>query len=120
MNRLPLPLRYTDLLDGTRVMLDSPFAYCRGPLQICVPTGFITDFASTPRLLWRIMPPFGRWNGAAVIHDYLYSTGCLSRALSDSIFLEVMLDLGVPTLKALLMYVGVVVCGRRHYKGESG
>lgn len=40
--------------------------------NIVVPEGFITDFASIPRFLWSIYPPTGRYQEAAVIHDWLY------------------------------------------------
>lgn len=37
-----------------------------------VPAGFITDFASIPRPLWGIIPPRGRYNRGAIVHDFLY------------------------------------------------
>ena len=36
-----------------------------------VPTGFITDLASTPRLLWNVIAPFDVAR-AAIVHDLLY------------------------------------------------
>lgn len=36
------------------------------------PAGFLTDYASIPRLLWAIIPPRGRYNRPAIIHDFLY------------------------------------------------
>ena len=38
---------------------------------ITVPTGFITDLASTPRLLWNVIAPFDV-ERAAIVHDLLY------------------------------------------------
>ena len=38
---------------------------------ITVPTGFITDLASTPRLLWNVIAPFDAAR-AAIVHDLLY------------------------------------------------
>ena len=38
---------------------------------ITVPTGFITDLASTPRLLWAFIAPFDVAR-AAIVHDLLY------------------------------------------------
>ncbi len=35
------------------------------------PLGSITDGASIPRVLWAILPPFGPWVRAAIIHDEL-------------------------------------------------
>jgi len=34
--------------------------------------GFVTDFASIPRPLWWLLPKWGKYGKAAVIHDYLY------------------------------------------------
>jgi Protein of unknown function (DUF1353) len=38
---------------------------------IFVPTGFVSDFASTPRALWSVIPPTRRYQLAAVVHDFL-------------------------------------------------
>ena len=38
---------------------------------ITVPVGFITDLASTPRLLWNVIAPFDVAR-AAIVHDLLY------------------------------------------------
>jgi len=38
---------------------------------ITVPTGFITDLASTPRVLWNVIAPFDVAR-AAIVHDLLY------------------------------------------------
>ena len=40
---------------------------------ITVPTGFITDLASTPRLLWNVIAPFDVAR-AAIVHDLLYKS----------------------------------------------
>ena len=40
---------------------------------ITVPTGFITDLASTPRLLWNVIAPVDVAR-AAIVHDLLYKS----------------------------------------------
>jgi len=51
-----------------------------------VPAGFVTDFASTPRALWSVIPPTGRYQLAAVVHDFLYwDQGC-TREQADTVF----------------------------------
>lgn len=40
--------------------------------EVTIPVGYITDFASTPTLLWGIFPPIGRHNLGSVLHDYWY------------------------------------------------
>lgn len=39
---------------------------------IIIPIGFKTDLSSVPKFLWGIMPPFGDFLLAALVHDYLY------------------------------------------------
>lgn len=92
MSRFTAPLVVTPLNDGrtwrilwsTTIDGEYPedsinFGYDIGEegsgLSVNVPDGFQTDFASIPRLLWWLMPTWGRYGNAAVIHDYLYSRG---------------------------------------------
>lgn len=42
--------------------------------EICVPAGYVTDFASVPPVLWSIIPPIGKYNRGALIHDFLYDS----------------------------------------------
>lgn len=65
-----------------------------GPTFVTVPAGFVTDFASIPRPVWPLFPPFGPWALAAILHDWLYVTrgegGRWSRADADRMFREAM------------------------------
>ena len=79
--------------------------------RIKVPIGFKTDFASTPRLFWMILPPDGQYTQAAVLHDYLYNLQDRPRATCDAIFLEAMKILGVPLLRRRIMYRAVRMFG---------
>ncbi len=36
-----------------------------------VPKGYLTDGASVPRAMWSIIPPWGNYGQAAIVHDYL-------------------------------------------------
>jgi len=78
---------------------------------IVVPAGFITDFASIPKIFWPIISPTGEHGKAAVIHDYCYYSACYSRLRSDAIFLEGMKVLKVKKWKRDAMYFGVVLGG---------
>ena len=40
--------------------------------RIEVAEGFETDFASVPRLLWVVLPKWGKYGNAAMVHDWLY------------------------------------------------
>ena len=74
---------------------------------ITVPQGFTTDFASVPRAFWRIIPPWGEYNRAAVVHDFLYQQHRYNRKVADRIFLELMTRLGVSWWKRRAMYSAV-------------
>lgn len=82
---------------------------------IIVPIGFRTDFASVLRL------PFVYWlfggvaDEAAVVHDYLYSTGACSRKLADEVFAEASKACGVPAWRRGPMWLGVRLFGGGRY-----
>lgn len=88
----------------------------RGPDFVLVKPGFTTDLASTPRLFWNLVPPFGRYTAAAVVHDYLYQAHEGTRKHADQVFLEAMRELNVLPIKAQAMYRAVRVFGRGPYK----
>lgn len=99
------------LSSGRRFALSLAFVAYVGVDKYTVPAGFVTDFASVPRGLWNILPPFGRYSRAAVLHDWMYHTGIVNRARADRIFLEGMAALGVSWAKRWAMYFGVRVGG---------
>ena len=101
------PLQVEILPNGRKARLLRPFRVRLRDRVIEVPQGFETDFASVPRFFWRIVPPWGRYSPAAVIHDYLYHTGKVSRAEADRAFLTLMQRLGIPTWKRTVMYQAV-------------
>uniref|UniRef100_A0A6M3J8R7 DUF1353 domain-containing protein n=1 Tax=viral metagenome TaxID=1070528 RepID=A0A6M3J8R7_9ZZZZ len=111
MSSFTSPLIVTPLPDGRSWKLVQEFDYYIGKESnqniIHVPEGFVTDFASVPRPLWFLMPPWGVYGKAAVIHDYGYSTKIRTRKETDQIFLEGMLVLGTPKWMAKLMYFAV-------------
>lgn len=78
-----------------------------GQIRVVVPAGFVTDLATTPRIAWSIFPPWGQWNSAAILHDYLCVHRLCSRFLADALFREAMADLGVPLWRRVTMYVFV-------------
>ena len=82
-----------------------------------IPKGFTTDFASTPKWMWCIIHPYGRYGKATVLHDYLYQTAVLPRDKADLLFKEAMESLSVAPWKIQLLYLGVRLFGKSHYKG---
>src|SRR5262245_11770367 len=67
----PVPL--TPFGDGNDSVLMTELSYRIGETThvIVVPAGFVTDFASTPRAIWSVLPPTGRYQMAAIVHDFL-------------------------------------------------
>lgn len=59
-------------------------------LRVNVPSGMITDLASTPRFFWRWLPPFGPYTVPAIVHDRLCYDSALSRAVADAVFWQAM------------------------------
>ena len=109
------PLIVMPLEDGRRWKLFRSFTYHIGSKcsnnMVCVPAGFVTDFASIPWLFWTLLPSWGRYGKAAVIHDYLYQTQSRTRKEADDIFLEAMLISGTREWKARIMYLAVWLFG---------
>jgi len=113
----------TPLNCGKRWVVRKEFSYEIGHLgsgdKIVISTGFVTDLASTPKPLWSILPPFGRYLPSAILHDFLYMTKVFSRKKADKIFYEGMIILGVPKWKAKLMYYAVRIGGGKSYRKHS-
>ena len=86
---------------------------------ITVPKGTITDLASTPRIMWVVFPPIGKYSKAAIIHDYLYANAIDTKRFADDVFLDAMTVLGVPKWRRYLMYWAVHVFGRGNYKKDD-
>lgn len=111
-------------VDGEDLLFEllEPFRYWIDELHdgpvIELPAGFRTDFASIPRLFWNILPPWGKYGKAAVIHDWLYKSGVFSRERSDEIFLEAMKLLGVSTAVRYIIYYGVRLGGWIAWSGH--
>jgi hypothetical protein len=105
--------------DEIKWELVTPLVYQGNQDRIEVPTGFITDFASVPKALWSIIPPYGTYTKAAVIHDYLYRNAIVSRADADGIFKKIMSESGVGLIRRGLMWAAVRLFGRAAYKGTK-
>lgn len=82
-----------------------------------VPAGFETDFATVPRVIQWLIPTYGKYTLAAILHDYFCVE--LSTALkqqrepfitssdTDGVFRRVMRELGVPFAQRWLIWTGV-------------
>lgn len=77
-----------------------------------VPIGFVTDFASVPRVFWSSLRPDGLYAYAAVIHDYLYWEQMVSRKLSDAILKACMEDFDIDAATVWTVHTAVRLRGR--------
>ena len=86
---------------------------------ISVPTGFTTDFASVPRIPLVYEAVGDTAHAAAVVHDYLYSTGEVPRSMADAIFKEAAQVSGVSGWRAWILWAGVRIGGASHYRQDQ-
>jgi hypothetical protein len=100
--------------------LNTPLRYQSNAASdvIEVPAGFITDFATVPRVPVAYLLFDGYGDRAAVIHDFLYRTGTFSRTICDRVFYEALLSDGVSRWRASMMYAAVRVFGKKLFMGE--
>lgn len=97
------------------------FSFVYKGVAITPDDGMIFDFASIPRIAWRLIgPPTGYGKGsnygpAACIHDYLYMIGCFDREWCDLAFLSAMECLNVDKWRRKSMYVIVRMFGKKYY-----
>ena len=83
----------------------------QGYARVRVPVGFVTDFASIPRVFWSILRPDGLYSYAAIVHDYLYWEQTIERAKSDQIFKFAMQDFKIPSETIDAVYAAVRTFG---------
>uniref|UniRef100_A0A6H1ZSQ1 DUF1353 domain-containing protein n=1 Tax=viral metagenome TaxID=1070528 RepID=A0A6H1ZSQ1_9ZZZZ len=123
MSSFTSPLIVTPLDDGRTWKLVEPFRYHIGDRNseniITIPEGFVTDFASVPSIFWTLIPPYGKWGKAAVVHDFLYQFQYRTRKEADKIFLEAMGVLKVKNWRKYPMYLAVRWFGWLAWKNNS-
>lgn len=118
MNRFQNPLRAELQPDRKTWRLLAPFSYLDPDFGLVeVPAGFETDFASVPRwpLTFALLGQYG--HAAAVLHDWLYRAGTLSREDADRVFFNALRSSGIARWRSWLMFTGVRIGGSRRYTG---
>ena len=87
---------------------------------VTVPAGVITDLASIPSPVNKVLKPDGPWSRAAVIHDYLckqfhgmsdVTFPNISRKIADSVLYEALIADGVNSILARSMWLYVRLFG---------
>jgi hypothetical protein len=123
MSNFLTPLQVQANNDGTWTISEE-FEYYIGdnPTKdiIKIDVGFITDFASVPKIFWNIYPPYSPDYGkAAVIHDGLYAAKIFNRKKADSIFKDAMKVLGASWLTRHIIWVAVRLGGSYAWKTDK-
>jgi hypothetical protein len=110
---------HVEALDDSRWKLLSPLVYLSARLKrsLAVPAGFVTDFASVPRMPFVYWLLGGKATREAVVHDFLYRRGSgVSRADADAIFVEAMEATGQSAWRRSLMWSGLRLGGGSSYQ----
>lgn len=88
-----------------------------------VPAGFITDGTTVPNVLWFLLPPWGVYGQAAVLHDYLLDVRTVSvngefykvdRDQARRIFNEALKVLKAPFITRWILTAGVWLWDQYH------
>lgn len=114
--RLDQDLVYRSPVAAEQTSAPAPASAAAG--LITVPAGFVTDLASIPQLFWNLLPPFGKYTEAAVVHDWLYRNHLYPRPVCDAILLEAMQLCGVNWFQRQLIYRNVRAFGWAAWNGE--
>lgn len=97
--------------------LVEPLEYWGNTDRFVVEAGFDTDFASVPKIFTWLLPRYGKYTKAAILHDWLCAQarkGLIVRSDADGIFRRSMRELGVPFLRRWLMWSAVRVDAAKH------
>lgn len=100
-----------DLLDDQGALL-VPLSYQGKVEHFTVPAGFVSDFATVPRLFRSFAPSIGLWTRSAVLHDWmcvhLAAGDCVVGSRdADGIFRRTMREAGVGFVTRWLLWCGV-------------
>jgi hypothetical protein len=84
-----------------------------------VPAGFVTDFASIPRIFWIALPKDGLYTYPAIVHDYLYWEQTVSKDEADLILKMSMEDFKISSATMTAIYKGVQLGGGSAWKDNA-
>jgi len=100
------------VIDGVRFRVEAPLAYTsKSGAVFTIPALFVTDFASSYIFRWNLLSRQASNSDAAVLHDWLYYTGIVTRAEADKLFLEALEACGIGIIVRTKAYWGVRMFG---------
>ncbi|MBF6174235.1 DUF1353 domain-containing protein [Nocardia blacklockiae] len=94
-------------IDAQSWIVRAPIEYRGRHDLFVVPEGFRTDFASVPRALVWLIPRYGVFTKAAILHDYLCRDAEVSRADADGLFRRALHEEGVSLPQRWMMWAAV-------------
>jgi hypothetical protein len=95
-----------EVADGLWELL-APLTYQGRKQRFVIPAGFRTDLTSVPTAFRWLLSPTGKYQKAAVLHDWLLSTHAVSVADADGIFRRAMRELDVSFIRRYMMWAAV-------------
>lgn len=112
-----IPIRTQKIYDEffTDELLEDIMIDTRFHGLITIPAGFRTDFASSPKWAWALVPKRSTYDLATLVHDYLYRTQISTRRDADHEQFHLMKALGVPKWQCQLIYVAVRIGGTKRW-----
>lgn len=118
----PLAVEITDRKKRGRPVAKLLFSfsyYDKSGTAFIVPAGFETDFASSPRWLWSVVPPLGSYSKAAVLHDFLYVHHQVTRKEADRMLRDGAKALGVGVVTRNLIWASARIFGAKGWKRDG-
>jgi hypothetical protein len=95
-------------IDARKWELREPLVYEGRDHTYPVPVGFTTDFASVPTVFVWLIPRYGVYTKAAILHDFLCcGEAGVSRGDADGMFRRALRELGVSLVRRWMMWAAV-------------
>ena len=87
--------------------LAEPLVWVSPGLRVQIPKGFKTDLASIPAVIRNLLDVNGRSRCPAILHDWLYSSGILTREDADEHLRLALSEYGESPVTARVYWLGV-------------
>ncbi|NUP25949.1 MAG: DUF1353 domain-containing protein [Nocardia sp.] len=94
-------------IDGVFWTVREPLGYAGAAEHFEVPVGFRTDFASVPRPVVWLIPRYGVYTRAAILHDYLLRSELVSKVDADGLFRRALRECAVSLPRRWMMWTAV-------------
>lgn len=101
---------------GTGYVVDEPIPYMIDGCVRFVPSGYVSDGASVPKIFWWFISPKDiRCLYAGLCHDAIYDEKCVTRRVADAWMRRALIQDGFPRCKAWIAWAAVRLWGWTHW-----